>query len=269
MGKFPMKLFKIIILIIILFGAVAIFYFWGYPIYKEKFRKQEIAHENIQIQAQKEEKEIPKTREQLMNYFEKNIDRFIPYQPMAEKWITKRLGFIDEENIYLEIEDGHNLLKILLSCKEQKGEFKCYNIARFEPENFIWKIVEGNDSFANSEVFYYEKKAGRWVMVGSSFKTIYFPVSRDSLLGIQATVDRGYLLWRKEPLSVLRHDIPAKFNFDINRNPFKPIERNEKKGKITYQITFSNKEVWNVILSQPIKNGEEGVWVIEKMSRVK
>lgn len=264
-----MRSSKIIILIIILFGIAAIFYFWGYPIYKEKFKEQKIIQENVQIQAQKEEKEIPKTREELANYLEKNIDYFTPYKPMAERWIVKRLGFVDEENIYLELEDGHNLLKILLSCKEQKEEFKCYNIARFEPENFVWKITEGNDSFADDEVFYYEKKGGKWVMIGSSFEIIYFPISFDSLLKIQMTVDQGYLLWRKEPLSVLRHNIPAKFDFDINRDLFKPIERDEKEGKIIYQITFNNKEVWNVILLQPIKKGERGVWVVESMHKVK
>lgn len=264
-----MKFFKIIIFIFILFGLAAIFYFVGWPIYKEKFKEKEITSDNVQIFTPKEKNEIPQTYEEVAEYLEKNINNLVEFQSSFGGWQVKRLGFVDKENVYVEIEDGHSLFKVLFSCKKQKDEFRCYNLARFEPENFQWKVVEGKDAFASREVFYYEKNNKKWQKTTSSSTTIYFPISFDSLLEIQKAVDRGYILWRRAPLSVLRHDLPAKFNFDINRDKFKPIKYDEENGRIVYQIIFQNKEVWQVKLFQPIKKGEGGIWIIEEMVRIK
>jgi hypothetical protein len=265
-----MKLAKTVIILVLCAVVIFAVFYFSWPIYKKKFKDTEFSSENFYFSAPSPMKNIiPKSRQEIAEYLEKNIDNFVPFTSLGEQWIIKRLGFAGDENIYLEIEDGHNLLKILLSCKKQKEDFKCYNIARFEPDNFQWKVVQGNDPFASREILYYGKKVGKWELVGSSFEIIFFPISRDSLLGVQTTVDQGYLGWRREPISVLRHDIAADFNFDINRDKFKPIARDDEKGKIIYQVTFNDKSVWNVVLIQPVKKGEGGVWVIDKMDKIK
>ncbi|MEW6408133.1 MAG: hypothetical protein AB1465_05590 [Patescibacteria group bacterium] len=268
-----MKPYKIIIAIVICLIMIAATFSFLWPIYKNKFKEKEISvPENTVIETATPELILPQTRFELIKYIEENINNFANTEPQdIEKWRIVRFGFESnkDENIYVEFEDGHALLKVLLWCKNFEAKFECNKINTFEPNNFEWKIDQGKDSFADRVIYYYEKENNEWRLVGNSTNLRFFPISRDSQIGIQKTVDQDYLNWRKSPLSVLRQDTPKEFGFDINRDPFKPISRDEKKGKIIYQITFNNKEVWNVILFQPIKKGEKGVWVIESMHKVK
>lgn len=264
-----MKLYKILVLVILIPAVVVIFYFFCLPIYKEKFKKQEITLENINIETPKIEQKVPKTRQELMAYIEKNINTFIAYSPTgAENWQIIRFGFESDENVYVELEDAENLIKILFSCKKYGENFDCKNILSFEPENFKWKAAQGDDPFQNRKIDYYEKKDGIWKLIGLSEKLIFFPISANSLLEIQKTVDKSYLEWRKDPVSVLRHDLPKEFNFDINKNKFKPVSGSNKEGKIIYRIGFKD-SVWDVMMAQPVKRSDDGIWVIERMKKVK
>lgn len=267
-----MKSYKVIIVIILclIIIVASAYFFW--PVYKEKFKEKETPQENVNVQIATPEPEPPKTRPELIKYIEENINDFYANQPQEiEKWRVSRFGFESnkDENIYVEFEDGHSLLRVLLWCKEFGGKFECKKINTFEPDNFEWKIDQGKDPFIDREIYYYEKIGDNWKQAGTSDDMRFFPISSGALLEIQKTVDQDYLNWRKSALSVLRQDLPKEFNFDINRDQFKPIARDEKEGKITFQITFQNAGVWDVLLSQPIKKGEGGVWVIERMNKVK
>lgn len=263
-----MKLYKIIILIVLILGLFALFYFWGLPIYEEKFKKQEIPIANVQINVPREEVKAPKAKEDLIKYIEENINDLAGFLPQDRPaWHVLRLGFVDGENVYADFEDGHSLSRILIRCKNEE-EFFCRNIAREEVENFKWKVTEGEDAFSGREVSYYEKdEKGIWQFVFTSSQKKLFPISRDALLEIQQTADRGYLKWRLDPFSVLRLDTKGDFNFDPDGDEFEVVTEDKKEGKIIYRIKRQN-EIWDAVLIQPVKRGDGGIWVIESMDKV-
>ena len=220
---------------------------------------------------EKEEKEKGKgeiLRDEIMNFVEKNIENITPYIPSPEAaWRILRFAFVSDESAYVEYEDGHIVSRLLLRCIKLEGDIKCENVGLFEAENFAWKLVSGEDPFSEKVTQYYEKRQGAWRKTYRSDEVTYFPVGQDVLIGIQESVDAGHNQWRKDPLEVVKSDVPDAFGFNPAKDKYKLILRDEKTGRSQVEI-IHGQEIYEVVLKQPVKKGKAGIWIISQIIKL-
>lgn len=239
-----------------------------FSLYQEKFKKLTNNFFGSEIEKNTEKATMPSGARDTMVFIEKNINDFAPYLPVeGKKWNVLRFGIATDRDYYVEAEDKHNLIRLLLSCQSFNGSFSCKRIADFVVDNFIWKIGNGEDPYATRKISYFEKDAqDQWTFSFYSTDKKTFPISRDALIDMQKAYDKGYLAWRNDPISVMRRDLPPEIGFSAVSGSYQMVSKNLKEGKIIYQIVYQQ-EKWNIILDQPVKAGEKGIWVIKEMIR--
>ncbi len=260
-----MKHWKIALAVLITVAAAAVSFFF-FSLYQEKFKTLTDNFFGSEIEKNIETETMPSGTQNVMVFIEKNINNFAPYLPVeGEKWNVLRFGVATDRDYYVEAEDGHNLIRLLLSCQNFDGSFSCKRIADFVVDAFVWKIGNGEDSYAARKISYFEKDSrGEWTFLFYSTDKKTFPISQDALIDMQKTYDKGYLAWRNKPISVMRRDLPSEIGFDLNSGNYELISQSLSQGRIVYQIEYKQ-EKWNVIIYQPVKVGEGGIWVIREM----
>lgn len=230
----------------------------------EKVLSQDI-YNNLKSQKEKVDENL---RQEFIDFTEKNFSDLVPFP--SENSISFeiiRFAFISNANLYAEYKDEQNSSKILLNCIKNKEKVICNRIAFFVPNRFLWEISEGNDYFNNQVSQYYEKNkaTNNWEKVGTSDLLIFFPVNNLDLVEMQNSTNLGDNIWRLNPLEVVKMDMPKDMNFDVTKDRYTLISQNG--GEAEVEIVHSKSE-FKVSLEQPIKKGEEGIWIMKKMIRI-
>ncbi len=101
-------------------------------------------------------------RVESMEYVSENISNISPRDPiLGGSWQATRFWFVDDENFYVEYEDGRILRKVLISEVDDSYTVTGY----FEPGENDWNLVEGKDPYFGTQLDLYEfsGKANAWV----------------------------------------------------------------------------------------------------------
>jgi hypothetical protein len=207
-------------------------------------------------------------RKEFINYTESNLDELTPFPSNNEsEWAINKFSFVNNNNFYVEYNDGYALGRILVYCVESKEAINCSRISYFAANNFIWEIDSGDDPFLGRFLQYYEKdKDNNWVKTYKSTEIFYFPVSNETLLGMQQVVDSEINLWRLDPNETVAQDIASIFRYSLEDIKSKTISQGE--GEILLEVSHQD-SVYEVYLTQPIKKGEDGIWIIQYLKYVK
>ena len=118
--------------------------------------------------------------QEIMQDVVEKISEISPVEPvLGGDWYISRFWFIkdDNENFYVEYEDGHILRRILLSVekkpatspedkqagREYKLNYKV--IGYFEPGETTWVRKKGEDPFFDRELdlYEYDNESGQWL----------------------------------------------------------------------------------------------------------
>lgn len=279
-----MKRKLLIILVLIVCLALIAWIFWNLYFYfqdrnreseeekKEKniiteINTDEILKKDYEINAD-DEKPNEKLRLKIINYIEKNINNLTPYLSAHEKdWDIKRFSFLSNEITYVVFGDQDLLGRILVRCMENNTDLNCLRVSYFVPENYAWKLEEGENIFSYGKNQYYEKNGkGNWEKTYTSDEITFFPVSPSSLQGFQELVDYGKEEWRLDPLKTVQYEIYDILEFDLNDGKYELALQEEELAQVK---VFYNKVEYLVYLYQPVKKGSEGIWVMEKMLKIK
>ena len=125
-------------------------------------------------------------------------------------------------------------------------------------ENKQWKI----DFTETSEM----------VPTGSKEDIIIGPAdfNRGQLEQIQALVDQGQQLWRRDPYKVIETESPI-YGFDKSRDTFTLITKVDSgqlsgTGEALFEAIHKN-TTYQIFLIQPIKAGESGIWTITMVKK--
>ena len=158
MKKHPFRPRRISLgLIIILFVAIGIFFF--------------IKNANFPLENSHEEKQEQKpqlNRQEVMKDIAERISEISPVKPvLGGNWYLNRFWFVENnnENFYVEYEDGHILRQILLKVEKEKNELKYKLIGYFEPGENNWVLKKGENPFFDSllDLYEYNKESDRWL----------------------------------------------------------------------------------------------------------
>jgi len=109
-----------------------------------------------------EEEEALSLSQETIEYFNENIDSLSPEKPvLGGSWYITRFSLIDQDHIYLDYEDGHNMRRLLV---EKKDNWKVLGF--FEPGRDMWQLVEGKDPYLGSSVTIYElTDENEWILI--------------------------------------------------------------------------------------------------------
>lgn len=273
------KIAKILIVLLCLLISSAIFYL-GLKKYREKseniINNQEyldINTENI-LNSEIYDKEFIKEeindnlRKEFIDYTEENLGQLTPFSSNYQsEWTINRFSFVNNNNFYVEYNDNHALGRILVYCVKSNETINCSKIAYFASDNFVWEIDEGSDPFIGRNLQYYEKNEDEgWLKTYKSTEIFYFPVSHETLLGMQKVADNEVNLWRLNPLETVKRDIASIFRYNLEDLNSKILSEN--KGEILLEVSHKD-SVFEVFLNQPVKKGEGGIWIIQYLKFMK
>jgi len=274
------KIGKILVVILCLLISSIVFYY-GLKIYREKFEniisenqeysdldKESILNNDIYNKEFQNEKINENLRKEFINYTESNLDELTPFPSDNESvWIINRFSFVNNNNFYVEYNDNKTLCRILVYCVKSSEAINCSRISFYVANNFLWKIDLGDDPFLGRLLQYYEKdKNKNWKKTYKSDEIYYFPVNNETLLGMQQAVDSEINLWRLDPMETVKQDIAGIFRFSIKDIKSKVIS--QSRGEILLEVSHQN-SIYEVYLIQPIKQGEEGIWIIQYLKYIK
>jgi hypothetical protein len=230
--------------------------------------KENILNSNIYNKEFEAEKIDENLRKEFINYTENNIDQLVSFSSNYDSgWIINRFSFVNNNNFYVEYNDDHALGRILVYCVKSSEAINCSRISYFIPENFIWKIDEGDDPFVDRILQHYEKnKDNVWKKSFKSNEIFYFPASRDTLLGLQQAADSSIDLWRLDPTETVKRDMADVLRLDLEKIESKIKSR--KDDSIILKISYQD-SIYEAYLKQSVKKGETGIWVIQYLRFVK
>lgn len=140
---------KIILLVLAVLVVLATVYF----LLEDKAKvEQEVDNQPKQEENQVQEQDQSKIQARI-EYTTKNIAELSPVDPvLGGSWMVTRFWFRDENNFYVEYEDGHILRQILISYKD--NEYKV--VGYFEPGENMFELKEGEDTIFGEDVTLYE-----------------------------------------------------------------------------------------------------------------
>ncbi len=106
--------------------------------------------------------------QEIMQDVVEKISEISPVKPvLGGSWYVNRFWFIKDnnENFYVEYEDGHILRRVLLSAEKKENKLNYKVIGYFEPGETTWILKKGEDPFLDKELELYERdeESGRWV----------------------------------------------------------------------------------------------------------
>jgi len=271
---------KILVVILCLLISSIVFYY-GLQTYKEK--SENIINDNqgysgldadniLNTDIYNEESEIGKVddslRKEFTTYTEVNFNELAPFPSNYEAdWTINRFSFVNNNNFYVEYNDGHALGRILVYCVKSDKAINCSRISYFAANNFIWEVDSGDDPFLGRFLQYYEKDENKdWEKAYKSTEIFYFPVSNEALLGMQQVADSEINLWRLDPIETVAQDIASIFRYNLEDIKSKTIS--QSRGEILLEVNHQD-SIYEVYLTQPIKKGEDGIWIIQYLKYVK
>lgn len=147
-------LFAILIILLI---AIGIFFYiknLNFPL--ENSEKGGQNHE-IQLDCQ-----------EIMQDVVEKISEISPVKPvLGGDWYVSRFWFIKDnnENFYVEYEDGHIFRRVLLSAEKKEDKLNYKVIGYFEPGETTWARKKGEDPFFDRELdlYEYDNESGQWL----------------------------------------------------------------------------------------------------------
>lgn len=271
-----MKRLKIILItFILLFSAGLVFFtfYFGIPYYQSKFQKEvEKEKEPEGIIYSEKGKITEPSRLEVINYIKVNLNNLTELLPAGERgWQILRFGFVKGKNgiVYVEFADEEIISRILVRCTKRRQNLQCQRQANYKPENFKWKLTQGEDNFSDRVIEYYEKnEKGEYKKSFTSEEKILFPIGKEALLELQKSVDNGYNLWRLNPLETAITDVSKTLGFDRSSDKYELVSTDTKNGIAVVSLKHDN-ETYRIKLYQPIKKGKDGIWVVESLSEAK
>jgi len=108
-------------------------------------------------------------KDDVIKFFAERINEISPEKPvLGGKWFVTRFRFVDNNNVYVEYEDGHISKAFLLNLTKTAGSVPDYKIVGyFEPEPMGFKLLSGEDTEKGKEqeIYEYNQTAKKWVKV--------------------------------------------------------------------------------------------------------
>lgn len=101
------------------------------------------------------------------------------------------------------------------------------------------------------------------VKAAKKIQEIELPLDRERLAEAQKEVAAGRLLWRLDPIEVIKRDSPLRFQLD-DRAIYFLKSKDTTTGKAIVDIERQSRQ-FEVHLIQPVDKGPQGVWAIEKI----
>ena len=105
----------------------------------------------------------------VISFFTERINDISPEKPvLGGKWFVTRFRFVEDNNVYVEYEDGHIARAFLLSLTKTTGSVPDYKIVGyFEPGPMEFKLLSGEDTQKGKpqEIYEYSETAKKWVQV--------------------------------------------------------------------------------------------------------
>lgn len=106
--------------------------------------------------------------QEIMQDVAEKISEISPVKPvLGGSWYVSRFWFIKDnnENFYVEYEDGHILRRVLLSAEKKENKLNYKVIGYFESGETIWMLKKGEDPFFDRglDLYEYDGESGRWV----------------------------------------------------------------------------------------------------------
>ena len=89
------------------------------------------------------------------------------------------------------------------------------------------------------------------------------PVDTARLVEAQKEVVLGRLLWRLDPVEVIKRDAPSRYQF-TETAIYHLTSKDPSAGSASVRVERSG-SAFTVHLIQPIEKGAQGVWAIEKI----
>ncbi len=280
-NKIKMKKAGKILIVILCLIILGILFYFSLKIYQEKSKniintnqkyldlnKENVLNSDIYNREGEVETVDDNLRKEFIDYTENNINQLTPFLSNNDpEWTINKFSFVNNSNFYVEYNDDHALGRILVYCVKSSETVNCSRIADFTPNNFIWELNEGNDPFIDRPLQYYEKnKDGEWQKTFKSTEIFYFPVSKDTMQGMQQSIDNGNDLWRLDPIETTNHDIANMFRYDLE--DIKSVIVSKNNSEVYMKVNHLNSE-YKVYLRQPVKEGEGGIWIIQYLKFVK
>lgn len=91
------------------------------------------------------------------------------------------------------------------------------------------------------------------------------PLNNDKLKEIQASVDNGNQQWYLTPIQVAM-ETGTRYGFDPREDEF-ILQKQQHAHTVYVQVTRDNQQ-YSIELIQPVKQGQDGIWVINAINKV-
>ncbi len=108
-------------------------------------------------------------RDDVIKFFTEKINDVSPEKAVSGgKWQVTRFRFPDENNVYVEYEDGHLARAFLMSLNKTVGSSPDYKIVGFfQPGALGYTVLAGADPFKDKlqEIYEYNQTVGKWIKV--------------------------------------------------------------------------------------------------------
>lgn len=204
--------------------------------------------------------------QKIFEYVENNINILVPDKSSENNiWEAYKIGYITDSDIYVEYTDNHNIGRLLLHCNQEKNKIKCERVASFEPKDYQWKLVEGNDYFDGKDIIYYESWDRQWEESYSSATKEVFPYNNDDIKSLQKEVNAGDDQWRLDPVKVILNELPSKYGFDEKNDTFDLFLSEDGESRV--KVGHDDNE-YEVKLFQLVKEGEGGIWTLVRIKNI-
>ncbi len=125
-----------------------------------------IQNNEAKIEPSPEQKKSEAFRQAVMNDLSGKIIQLSPVKPvLGGNWFVDRFWFANDNDVYIEYEDGHILARILISVEGQEGNLKYNVVGYFEPGENDWILKQGKDTMLGKRLDLYEfdQVKGQWV----------------------------------------------------------------------------------------------------------
>jgi len=123
---------------------------------------------NTNLLPENHSEEIQLGRQEIMQDITEKIADISPAEPvLGGSWFVSRFWFVKEnnENFYVEYEDGHILRRILLKAEKKGNKIDYELIGYFEPGETTWLLKQGQDPFfgKNLDLYEYNQESKLWL----------------------------------------------------------------------------------------------------------
>lgn len=108
---------------------------------------------------------IENSYKSIMDYVDQNITKIMmsnsQIKPVNDKWFADWYGFTSDNHVYVDFEDGHNMYRALIECKNDENIISCNYIAIFEKQD-EWRIIQWIDTQKDKPIIYQYAKDYEW-----------------------------------------------------------------------------------------------------------